>query len=61
MRQAYLIHQSLDEFAAAREQFAQPLEALRSEQPLELDHGDVEELIWQDGKEAVKANVTRVS
>jgi hypothetical protein len=54
MTQAYLIHQSLDEFAAAREQFGQLIEALRSEQNLELEHSDVEELIWQDGKELLR-------
>ena len=54
MRQAYLIPQGLDEFAAAREQFGQLIEALGSEQNLALEHGDVEELIWQDGKELLR-------
>lgn len=51
MTQAYLIHQGLDEFTAAREQFAQLIEALQSEPNLEREHGDIEELIWHDGKE----------
>ncbi len=54
MRQAYLIHQGLDEFAAAREQFGQLIEALQSEPNLEKEHGEIEELIWQDGKELLR-------
>lgn len=54
MRQAYLIHQGLDEFAAAREQFGQLIEALQSECNLEKEHGEVEELIWQDGQELLR-------
>ena len=54
MRQAYLIHQGLDEFAAAREQFGQLIEALESEQNLEREHGEIEGLIWQDGQELLR-------
>jgi hypothetical protein len=54
MRQAYLIHQGLDEFAAAREQFGQLIEALGSEQTLAREHGEIEELIWQDGQELLR-------
>jgi hypothetical protein len=54
MTQAYLIHQSLDEFAAAREQFSELVEALQSEPNLRKEHGDIEELIWQDGKELLR-------
>ena len=54
MRQAYLIHQSLDEFSAAREQFSGLVEALQSEPNLRKEHSDIEELIWQDGKELLR-------
>jgi hypothetical protein len=54
MTQAYLIHQGLDEFAAARDQFGQLIEALQSEFNLEKEHGDIEALIWQDGKELLR-------
>jgi hypothetical protein len=54
MTQAYLIHQSLDEFAAAREQFSELVEALQSEPNLRKEHGDIEALIWQDGKELLR-------
>ncbi|MCP4208110.1 MAG: ISKra4 family transposase [Shimia sp.] len=54
MRQAYLIHQGLDEFVAAREQFGQLIEALQSDHNLKREHGDIEELIWQDGKELLR-------
>jgi hypothetical protein len=54
MRQVYLIHKSLDEFSAPREQFAQLVEALGSEQNLELEHGDIEALIWQDSQELLR-------
>ncbi len=49
MTQAYLINRDFDEFSAAREQFTQLSEALQSEQTLEREHGDIEELIWQEG------------
>jgi hypothetical protein len=54
MTQAYLIYQGLDEFAAARDQFGQLIEALQSEPNLEKEHGDIEALIWQDGKELLR-------
>jgi hypothetical protein len=54
MKQAYLISRSLDEFAAAREQFSQLIQALQSEQNLEREHGDIEALIWQDGQELLR-------
>ena len=54
MTQAYLINCDFDEFSAAREQFAQLSEALQSEQTLEQEHGDIEELIWQEGKELLR-------
>ena len=44
----------MDEFSAAREQFAQLSEALQSEQNLEREPGDREELIWQEGKELLR-------
>ncbi len=56
MTQAYLIHRGLDEFAAAREQFGHLSEALQSEHNLEREHGDIEELIWQDGKELLRCS-----
>lgn len=54
MTQAYLIHQGLDEFAAAREQFSQLIQALQSERTLELEHDEIEGLIWQDGQELLR-------
>ncbi len=54
MKQAYLIHPGLDEFAAAREQFAQLIQALQSAGKLELEHGDIEALIWQEGNELLR-------
>ena len=54
MTQAYLINRDFDEFSAAREQFTQLSEALQSEQTLEREHGDIEELIWQEGKELLR-------
>ena len=48
MKQAYLISRGLDEFAAAREQFGQLSEVLRSPPNLEREHGEIEELIWQE-------------
>ncbi|MCP4288416.1 MAG: ISKra4 family transposase, partial [Gammaproteobacteria bacterium] len=44
----------LDEFAAAREQFAQLIQALQSAGNLELEHGDIEALIWQEGNELLR-------
>ncbi|MCP4209042.1 MAG: ISKra4 family transposase, partial [Shimia sp.] len=44
----------LDEFAAAREQFAQLSEALQSEPNLEREHGEIEALIWQEGNELLR-------
>jgi hypothetical protein len=54
MTQAYLIHQGLDEFTAAREQFSQLIQALQSDRNLEREHSDIEALIWQDGKELLR-------
>jgi len=44
MKEAYLISQGLDEFAAAREQFAHLVSELQSGDTLGLEHGDVEKL-----------------
>jgi hypothetical protein len=54
MKQAYLISRSLVEFSAAREQFAQLIQALQSERHLEREHGNIEALIWQDGQELLR-------
>ncbi|MEN8131998.1 MAG: hypothetical protein ABFS45_17815 [Pseudomonadota bacterium] len=54
MTQAYFISRGLDEFAAAREQFAQFSEALQSEPNLEREHGEIEALIWQEGNELLR-------
>lgn len=54
MTPAYLIHRGLDEFSAAREQFGSLSEALQSKQSLESEHGEIEELIWQEGKELLR-------
>ena len=41
MKEAYLISQSLEEFAAAREQFAHLVSELQSGDALGMEHGDV--------------------
>ena len=38
----------------AREQFAQLIEALQSAPNLGKQHGDIEELIWQEGKDRLR-------
>lgn len=54
MTQAYLISQSLDEFTAAREQFAHLVGELQSGDTLGMEHGDVEKLIAEQGNELLR-------
>ncbi len=54
MEEAYLISQSLDEFAAAREQFAYLVSELQSGDTLGMEHGDVEKLISREGNELLR-------
>lgn len=54
MKEAYLISQSLDEFAAAREQFAHLVSELQSGDTLGMEHGDVEKLISKEGNELLR-------
>ena len=54
MEEAYLISQSLDEFAAAREQFAHLVSELQSGDTLDMEHGDVEKLISEEGNELLR-------
>ena len=54
MKEAYLISQSLDEFAAAREQFAHLVGELQSGDTLGMEHGDVEKLISEEGNELLR-------
>ena len=54
MAQAYLIHQGLEEFAAAREQFSHLLRELQSDPVLGMQHGDVEVLISREGTELLR-------
>jgi hypothetical protein len=54
MKQGYLISKDLDEFVAAREQFAHLVKELQSEQTLHLEHGDVEQLISREGTELLR-------
>jgi hypothetical protein len=54
MKQAYLISQGLEEFAAAREQFGLLLSTLQSEQALQMQHGQLEETIAREGNELLR-------
>lgn len=54
MAQAYLIHQGLEEFAAAREQFSHLVSELQSDAVLGMQHGEVEALISRDGTELLR-------
>jgi hypothetical protein len=54
MTQAYLIHQGLEEFAAAREQFSHLVSELQSAAVLGMQHGEVEALISREGTELLR-------
>jgi hypothetical protein len=54
VKEAYLISQSLDEFAAAREQFAHLVSELQSGDALGMEHGEVEKLISEQGNELLR-------
>ena len=54
MKQAYLISTGFEEFVAAREQFAHLVKELQSEQTLHLEHGDVEQIISEQGTELLR-------
>jgi hypothetical protein len=60
MTQAYLISRSLDEFAAAREQFAQLIQALQSEPNLKREHGGHRGADLARWPRAFKASITRL-
>jgi len=53
-KEAYLISQSLEEFAAAREQFAHLVRDLQSGDTLGLEHGGAEKLISEKGNELLR-------
>lgn len=54
MKQAYIIRQGLEEFAAAREQFSHLVNELQSEQTLGMQHGDIEQMISREGNELLR-------
>jgi hypothetical protein len=54
MKQAYLISQGLEEFAAAREQFGLLVSTLQSEAALQMQHAQLEEVISQEGTELLR-------
>jgi hypothetical protein len=51
MQPAYTLIRGLEEFTAAREQFAALVNELQSNQVLRMEHGEVEELITHEGME----------
>ena len=52
--EAYNIQRSLDEFSAAREQFEMIVDALRSREMMNAEHGDVEKYLFKDGFELLR-------
>lgn len=54
MWQAYTINRGLEEFTAAREQFAYWVSQLQSSEVLGMEHGEVEALISQEGTELLR-------
>ena len=46
--------QSADAFKFADEQYASLVQRLRSRESQELEHGEVEQMIWQDGTELLR-------
>ena len=54
MQPAYTLIRGLEEFTAAREQFAALVNQLQSNQVLRMEHGEVEELITHEGTELLR-------
>jgi hypothetical protein len=54
MKLAYLIKQGVEEFAPAREQFALIVAQLQSTAVLDMEHGEVERLVWREGMELLR-------
>jgi hypothetical protein len=54
MKQAYLIKQSMEEFAPGREQFAVIVAQLQSAAVLGMEHGEVEKLVSREGTELLR-------
>lgn len=54
MQPAYTLIRGLEEFTAAREQFAALVNELQSNQVLRMEHGEVEELITHEGMELLR-------
>lgn len=54
MWRAYTINRDLEEFTAAREQFAYLVSQLQSSEVLGMAHGEIEALISQEGTELLR-------
>ena len=54
MQPAYTLIRGLEEFTAAREQFAAVVNQLQSNQVLRMEHGEVEDLITHEGTELLR-------
>ena len=54
MKEVYNINQDLKEFSAAKEQFIHLVNELQSEQSIEMEHGDVEQIISLEGNEILR-------
>jgi hypothetical protein len=54
MQPAYTLIRGLEEFTAAREQFAALVNQLQSNQVLRMEHGEVEDLITHEGTELLR-------
>ena len=54
MQPEYTIIQGLEEFTAAREQFAALVTQLQSNQALRMEHDEIEELISHEGTELLR-------
>ena len=54
MQPAYTLIGGLEEFTAARERFGSLVNQLQSNQVLQMEHGEVEELITHEGRELLR-------
>ncbi|HEX9667452.1 MAG TPA: ISKra4 family transposase [Thermodesulfobacteriota bacterium] len=54
MKQVYNINQDLKEFSSAKEHFIHLVNELQSEQTIEMEHGDVEQIISREGNEILR-------
>lgn len=61
MRRAYTFRRSLEEFAAAREQFNSLVNRLQSEETAWMEHGEVEALVATEGMELLRCFAARPS